>query len=336
MSFKPFTDFTHIVAVKTSGQVYAIDTVEELNKKPKYWKDLMTGTPFTAKDIITIQDPRNIKNRTIKDFHYIRNKIQFEPQTAGTDSAYYINQNQTTKKIIESVQKSNEETTKRRREEEAKKQSEFEEIKKKQLTNQDMSVQEYVDLCILNKQYIHKTQTTNDAAVSVTSTGHSAVSSGQTEFRSLNQDEIRELIYEEIKKQKLKGYATLHTNLGDINLELYSHLCPKACENFLELCEKKYYDNVRFHRLVKDFMVLPTLYPMHARARARALTPSCSRAGHTSFFTQCCIAAAGAGRRPDRNREGRRVRIRQEVRRRVPPEAVAHQGRTGIHGQQRP
>lgn len=54
MSFKPFTDYTHLVAIRVSGYVYSLDTVEELNKKPKYWKDLMTSEPFTVKDIITI------------------------------------------------------------------------------------------------------------------------------------------------------------------------------------------------------------------------------------------------------------------------------------------
>ena len=35
--------------------------VEELNIKPKYWKDLMDDTPFTRKDIIHLQDPLNLE-----------------------------------------------------------------------------------------------------------------------------------------------------------------------------------------------------------------------------------------------------------------------------------
>ena len=54
VSFKTFTDYTHIVAIKTSGNVYSYDTIEELNKKPKFFKDLLTSEPFTHKDIITI------------------------------------------------------------------------------------------------------------------------------------------------------------------------------------------------------------------------------------------------------------------------------------------
>jgi hypothetical protein len=35
--------------------------VEELNIKPKYWKDLLDDTPFTRKDIIHLQDPLNLQ-----------------------------------------------------------------------------------------------------------------------------------------------------------------------------------------------------------------------------------------------------------------------------------
>lgn len=41
---KTFTDHTHIVAIATSGNVYCAETIEELNRKPKFWRDLMTGS----------------------------------------------------------------------------------------------------------------------------------------------------------------------------------------------------------------------------------------------------------------------------------------------------
>jgi len=43
ISYKIFTDFTHIVAIKTSGNVYGYDTVEELNRKAKNLHDLLTS-----------------------------------------------------------------------------------------------------------------------------------------------------------------------------------------------------------------------------------------------------------------------------------------------------
>ena len=46
VSRKVFTDSSKIVAIKTSGIVYAASTVEELNKKPKFFFDLVTSKFF--------------------------------------------------------------------------------------------------------------------------------------------------------------------------------------------------------------------------------------------------------------------------------------------------
>jgi peptidyl-prolyl cis-trans isomerase-like protein 2 len=43
--------------------------------KIKNWKDLMDETPFKRSDIITLQDPKNIANKSINEFHYIKQKI---------------------------------------------------------------------------------------------------------------------------------------------------------------------------------------------------------------------------------------------------------------------
>jgi len=47
--------------------------------------------------------------------------------------------------------------------------------------------------------------------------------------------------------------VTLHTDLGDIKLELEVVKCPKACENFLALCASGKYDGCIFHRVIKTF-----------------------------------------------------------------------------------
>ncbi|ESN93630.1 hypothetical protein HELRODRAFT_180721 [Helobdella robusta] len=49
--------------------------------------------------------------------------------------------------------------------------------------------------------------------------------------------------------------VTLHTDLGDMKLELFCDHCPKTCENFLALCASGYYDGNVFHRNIKDFIV---------------------------------------------------------------------------------
>jgi cyclophilin family peptidyl-prolyl cis-trans isomerase len=49
--------------------------------------------------------------------------------------------------------------------------------------------------------------------------------------------------------------VTLHTDLGDIKIELECDRVKKASYNFLALCASGYYDNTLIHRNVKGFMV---------------------------------------------------------------------------------
>jgi peptidyl-prolyl cis-trans isomerase-like protein 2 len=52
-----------------------------------------------------------------------------------------------------------------------------------------------------------------------------------------------------------KAYAALHTTHGDLNIELHADLVPRACENFLLLAARGFYDGVAFHRSIRNFMV---------------------------------------------------------------------------------
>jgi peptidyl-prolyl cis-trans isomerase B (cyclophilin B) len=49
--------------------------------------------------------------------------------------------------------------------------------------------------------------------------------------------------------------ATMHTNHGAIELELFDEDAPKTVENFRKLAGDGFYDGVIFHRVIKDFMV---------------------------------------------------------------------------------
>ena len=49
--------------------------------------------------------------------------------------------------------------------------------------------------------------------------------------------------------------ATIHTNHGPIELELFDGDAPKTVENFLSLARDGFYDGVSFHRVIPDFMV---------------------------------------------------------------------------------
>jgi peptidyl-prolyl cis-trans isomerase B (cyclophilin B) len=49
--------------------------------------------------------------------------------------------------------------------------------------------------------------------------------------------------------------ATMHTNHGPIELELFEDDAPKTVENFVKLSRDGYYDGLVFHRVIKDFMI---------------------------------------------------------------------------------
>jgi len=49
--------------------------------------------------------------------------------------------------------------------------------------------------------------------------------------------------------------ATLHTNHGAIEVELYPEDAPKTVENFTKLAGDGFYDGVIFHRVIPDFMI---------------------------------------------------------------------------------
>src|SRR5690349_11250729 len=49
--------------------------------------------------------------------------------------------------------------------------------------------------------------------------------------------------------------ATMHTNHGAIELELFDDDAPNTVENFRKLSGDGFYDGVIFHRVIKDFMI---------------------------------------------------------------------------------
>ncbi len=49
--------------------------------------------------------------------------------------------------------------------------------------------------------------------------------------------------------------ATLHTNHGAIQIELFPQEAPKTVDNFVKLARDGFYDGVVFHRVIPDFMI---------------------------------------------------------------------------------
>jgi peptidyl-prolyl cis-trans isomerase B (cyclophilin B) len=49
--------------------------------------------------------------------------------------------------------------------------------------------------------------------------------------------------------------ATMQTNHGTIEIELFDEDAPKTVENFTKLARDSFYDGVVFHRVIQDFMI---------------------------------------------------------------------------------
>ncbi|KAM7451185.1 Peptidyl-prolyl cis-trans isomerase-like 1 [Porites harrisoni] len=49
--------------------------------------------------------------------------------------------------------------------------------------------------------------------------------------------------------------VTLETSMGEIKCELYWKHAPRTCRNFRDLAARGYYNNCKFHRVIKGFMI---------------------------------------------------------------------------------
>ena len=49
--------------------------------------------------------------------------------------------------------------------------------------------------------------------------------------------------------------AVISTEKGDIEVDLFDQGAPKTVQNFVDLANKGFYDDVIFHRVIPDFMI---------------------------------------------------------------------------------
>ncbi|CAM9697130.1 unnamed protein product, partial [Chrysoparadoxa australica] len=252
---KEFTNSSRIVAIKTTGNVYAAEVVEELNVKAKNWTDLLTGEAFTRKDIITLNDPKDtalLARRDINQFKHLEEVREEKNQEAAKAShTSKIRQTVTTERIFKEI------ATKRKRDEETR-------AKKEADAAEAAAVQEEKDeaagTLIWKRRKILVTDlqtgsnlTANAVSGSFTSTA-TAVETKNV-VRAATPAEIDETRWARLKKLKKKGYAQLQTTHGNLNLEIHCDMVPQTAENFIGLCLAGKYNGVTFHRSIKNFMI---------------------------------------------------------------------------------
>ena len=249
VTYKVFTDNTRIVALQTTGDVYAFDTIERLNIKPKMWRDLMSDKEFSKKDIITLQDPQNLTSRDLNTFKYIQDgmsTLAAEQESRGGDLSQNINTEMlgNAAKVLKA--KEAVALARSKRTPYADPSLAWSSNNSPKPRNSELQRSSDINKPLPFNAAQH---TTGKAAASFTSTGLTPHTSAE---RALLTDEEYML---KLRRVKQKGYARVTTSLGELNIELHPEFAPRAVWNFVQLSKKGYYNGVIFHRNIRNFMI---------------------------------------------------------------------------------
>ena len=248
VTFKVFTDNTHIVAIRHGNEanVFAWDTVERLNIKAKMWRDLVDDKDFTRSDIITLQDPQNVESRDLSMFDYLKEgkKVSArEHDEERQDASVNVD---ALGRVGERVLKAKEAVDRARKERNVGNPNRSMTTSKSASSSTVAKPSAILDR---NAAYNAAQYTTGKAAASFTSTGLTPETSGE---RALLSDEEYML---KPKRVKIKGYARVETSLGSLSVELQPETAPRAVWNFVQLSKKGYYNGIVFHRNIRNFMI---------------------------------------------------------------------------------
>ncbi|GJN90158.1 hypothetical protein Rhopal_003157-T1 [Rhodotorula paludigena] len=244
ITYKVFNDHTAIAAIRTTGNVYARESIDRLNLKPNNLHDLLTDEPFTRKDIITLQDPLNVEKRDLSKFDYVRRALKVE-----TDEGALSGINVEASGIGRVLKKLDQGK--------AAKAAETKPVASNSTASSSSSAPApparkglVASASSAPVPYNVAPISNNRTAAAFTST--SAAVSTRAENALWDEEH---LMYEQVRERSEKGYARMVTNFGELNFELFANVAPRACYNFLSLAREGYYQNVKFHRLIPGFML---------------------------------------------------------------------------------
>ncbi|KAJ4823323.1 cytochrome P450 monooxygenase 65 [Turnera subulata] len=292
---KVFTEFSHIVAVKATGNVFSYEAIKELNIKTKNWKDLLTDEAFTKEDIITIQNPNALDTLVTLDFDHVKHGLKVDDEELkkmSSDPAYNINISGDIKQMLAELgtekgrqaallggggsKAQNERAAalaailaaRERLKEDSKSESNGEEKAPKAY-----SIVDAASASVHGRSAAAAKAASSDKAaarIAMHMAGERApvnakmvksrytTGAASRSFTSTSFDPVTKNEFEYIKVEKnpkKKGYVQLHTTHGDLNIELHCDITPRTCENFITLCERGYYNGVAFHRSIRNFMI---------------------------------------------------------------------------------
>lgn len=249
VTYKVFTNHSHVVANMVSGHVYSFDAVDQLNRKTKNFRDLVTSQVFKWADIVTIQDPDDASSREVDKFYFMQAGQQDEVIKTITHRESEVVKASKQEKIRKNAALDRISDEKRQIAEER----EAAEASKKVLEDSQPEAAATTDVESQRPRKINERYTSGEVAESFTSTATPLRT--QNDLRLQTEEEDLQDIYDAVRKKKAKAYVRLITSEGTLNLELHTDMVPRTTDNFLRLCEKQYYNNTVFHRLIQNFMM---------------------------------------------------------------------------------
>jgi peptidyl-prolyl cis-trans isomerase B (cyclophilin B) len=89
--------------------------------------------------------------------------------------------------------------------------------------------------------------------------------------------------------------AIIHTEKGDMTIELYHEDAPNTVANFIKLAESGYYDGLTFHRVIPDFVIQGGC-PHGTGTGGPGYKIDCELTGGNQYHDRGVLSMAHAGR----------------------------------------
>ena len=89
--------------------------------------------------------------------------------------------------------------------------------------------------------------------------------------------------------------ATIKTNKGAMKVDLYDYEAPKIVENFANLVQKGFYNNLTWHRVIPNFVIQGGC-PKGDGTGGPGYTIPCETNGQQQFHDRGVLSMAHAGR----------------------------------------
>ncbi|WP_046242723.1 peptidylprolyl isomerase [Hymenobacter terrenus] len=96
--------------------------------------------------------------------------------------------------------------------------------------------------------------------------------------------------------------AEIHTKKGVMKVEFYEQDAPKTVKNFIDLAEKGYYDGLKFHRVIPNFVIQGGCPNTRTGAKGQPGTGGpgykidCETSGDRQYHERGALSMAHAGK----------------------------------------